>query len=167
MTVMLPVAIVGQVPDTAGITGPLPEVITVVDPPSFVDPDDEPDPDPLPDPEEPEPELLPPDPEPPLLPPWLPPELPLPEPPEPLDLPPSPSVAPVEEVPPLEEPVPEPFPAGVVPFAHPSTVDAPSHARVVHRAFAIELTLQSFEAKPPGMLARTRGLSRQLGVTAP
>src|SRR5580704_1222801 len=162
MTVMSPFAIVGQVPDTAGIVGPFPEVVTVVDPPppSF-EPDDEPDPDPLP-PEEPEPELVPLVPEPPLLPLWFPPELPLPEPPEPMDLPPSPFVAPLEEVSPLEAPVPGPFPVGVVPFAHPTTVDAPSHARTVHWEFAIELTLHSFEAKSSGMLARTRGLSRQV-----
>ena len=62
-TWMLPFAIGGQVPDTAGITGPFPEVPTVVDPlpPSLPEPDEEPDPDPLPDPpEEPEPELEPP-----------------------------------------------------------------------------------------------------------
>ena len=156
MTVMLPFAIVGQVPDTAGIVGPLPVVMTVVNPPppSFFEPDDEPDDEPLLDPvppDEPEPEPVPPELVPPLL--WAPPELPLPEPPELLDLPPSPSVAPLplDEVPPPDEPVPDP--EFEVPFAaHPTTVDAPRHARTVHRTSAIELTLQSSPANRNGRL---------------
>ena len=143
MTVMFPVAIFGHVPEAAGIVGPFPDVVTVPGPPSPLVPEPEPLPDPAP---EPEPEPAPLEPLPPLLPlplllVWLPPELP-----ELLDAVVSP-VPPLEEPPPFEEP--SPGPPGEVPgmpFAHPTTVDAPRHAKTVQRTLAIELTLHSFAA---------------------
>jgi hypothetical protein len=140
---MLPEVIMGHVPDTAGITGPLPLVMTVIGPPSSW----EPDPDPLPElepvleepgPDEPVPEEepaldeLPPDD---VEPEGVPLELP-----EPLDVPSPEAVAPVPEPlpkPPVEEP-----------FAHQTAVDALRHARAVHRPFVIELTLQSRHPRP-------------------
>jgi hypothetical protein len=146
MTVMVPVAIVGHVPETAGIIGPSPEVMTVpplllplllLEPASFLTVDPELDPEPELDPD-PDPELKPP-PEP--LPP-LDPELALPELLEAL---------PSDSVPPFEDPTldpPAPVPSEGVPglLAHPAAVVAPSHASAVHRAFAIELTLHAFAA---------------------
>src|SRR3984957_5738426 len=144
MTVMLPVAIVGQVPEAAGIVGPSPDVVTVPDddpPPSLLEP---PDPDPLPDPvpEDPEPELVPLELVPPLpLPPWDP-ELPPCEDPELLAV--LASLSSPPETLPLDVPCPGPPRVGSVPLAHPTTADAPSHARTVQRTSVIELTLQSF-----------------------
>lgn len=155
---MLPDAIVGHVPDTAGITGPFPLVMTVIGPPSPWEPD--PDPDPLPElepvpeelapdelaPEEPVPEedpaldeLPPDDVEPEGVP------LELPELPEPLDVPSPGAVAPVPE--------PPPKPPVVEPFAHQTAVDALRHARAVHRPFVIELTLQSRHPRLPSHCA--------------
>ncbi len=153
---MLPVAIWGHVPETAGICGPFPDVVTVVGPPSPLEPEPEPLPDPAPEP-------APLEPEPPPLP------LPLlfgfpPELPELLD-------AFVSPVPPLEEPAPfeEPSPGSPVevpgmPFAHPTTADAPRHARTVQRTLAIELTLQSFAASTGWMLAIEGGPSSSIGA---
>ncbi len=142
---MLPVAIVGHVPETAGIVGPLPEVITLplllpllllLEPASFltVDPELEPELD------EAVPELEP-----------APPPEPLPPPDPELALPELLEALPSDSVPPFEDPTldpPDPVPSEGVPglLAHPATVAAPSHASAVHRAFAIELTLHSFTA---------------------
>lgn len=141
---MFPDTIWGHVPEAAGICGPFPDVVTVVFPPSLLEPEPEPLPDPAPEPE-PEPEPAPLEPEPPPLPLplllWFPP----PEFPE--------LLAVVSPVPPLEEPAPfeEPSPGSPVevpgmPFAHPTEVDAARHARTVQRTLAIEHTLQSFAA---------------------
>jgi hypothetical protein len=144
MTVMVPVAIVGHVPETAGIIGPSPDVITVpplllplllLEPASFLTVDPELDPEP-----EPDPELEP-----------VPPPEPLPPPDPELALPELLEALPSDSVPPFEDPTldpPAPVPSEGVPglLAHPATVAAPSHVSAVHRAFAIELTLHSFAA---------------------
>ncbi len=89
-------------------------------------------------------------------------------PPEELPLPELPDALPSVSGPPFEDPMPDPpapVPSPGVPglFAHPISVDAPSHASAVHRAFAIAPTLQSFAAvqrMAMWMLTLALGLSR-------